>query len=360
MKTFRRTLLLLLLCVALAAGYLLFWPVPIDPGQWNPPASPGFTGDFAPNTALASLERLGEDDGVAPEDIAVDQDGNLYGGFVDGRVVRWDEDGRNPEVLADTEGRPLGLAFTEDGTLVIADAIRGLLALPPEGDLEVWSTEHGNRPFRFVDDVDVAADGTVYFSDASDRFTYTHYIHDIVEHRPNGRLLSYHPERGETTLEVANLFFANGVAVDPRQEFVLVVETGKYRILRYWIATEKAGQVDVFIDNLPAFPDGVSAGGHGIFWVALASPRNDLLDDLMPSPFLRKALLRLPEAARPKPERYGFVLGLDRDGTVVHNLQDPDGAYAPITSAEEAFGQLYFGSILEPGFARIEAPESES
>ena len=170
---------------------------------------------------LSATERFGEADGEAPEDLEIDLDGNIYGGFVDGRIVRWDKNGENAEELAQTGGRPLGMEFTKDGVLVIADAIKGLLALHPDGTLETWSTTHGDRPFMFADDVDIAADGTVYFSDASDRFTFTHYFEDLMEHRPNGRMLSYDIETKETKLLADNLYFANGIAVDPRQEFVL-------------------------------------------------------------------------------------------------------------------------------------------
>ena len=112
----------------------------------------------------------------------------------------------------------------------------------------------------------------------------------------------------------------------------------------------------MFIDNLPGFPDGVSAGSREMFWVAVASPRNALLDSILARPFLRKVLMRLPAFLRPAPESYSCVLGLNRDGEVVHNLQHPNGAYAPITSVEEAFGDLYFGSIIEHGFGRFPRP----
>ena len=55
-------------------------------------------------------------------------------------------------------------------------------------------------------------------------------------------------------------------------------------------------------------------------------------------------------------QRVRLVLLLDAAGKVVHNLQDPDGAFAPITSVQEHDGKLYFGSILESAFGRINVP----
>ena len=43
-------------------------------------------------------------------------------------------------------------------------------------------------------------------------------------------------------LLISGINFANGVAVSPDQQFVLVNETGSYRVIRYWISGAKQGQ----------------------------------------------------------------------------------------------------------------------
>lgn len=354
----RKLLAAVAITVSIALLYLLLWPVSIDPVSWNPPAAPAVEGDYAVNHALASVERLGEGVGPKPEDIAIDDRGNLYGGFEDGRIMRWDKEARNPALLANTGGRPLGLHFDIDGNLIVCDSYIGLLRVTPKGGVNVLSIEQGGRPFRFANDVDIA-DSTIYFSDASDKFGQTEFVEDLMEHGGHGRLMAYHPESGEVELLLDGLQFANGVAVDPGRQFVLVNETGSYRVRKYWIAGPKKGQDEVLIDNLPGFPDGISAGTNGIFWIALASPRNPLMDKLGPKPFLRKVVMRLPGFLRPKPVQYAFVLGIDAEGKVIHNLQDPDGAFAPITSVQEHGGKLYFGSIVESAFGRIDVPAPE-
>lgn len=343
--------------LALAILYLLFWPVSIDPVAWDPPVAPATEGDYAVNHKLAAVERLGENVGPKPEDIAIDREGRIYAGFEDGRIVRWDANAENPQTFTNTGGRPLGLHFDAAENLVVADSYAGLLRVDPEGNIEVLSTEHGGVPYRFTDDVDIAADGTIYFSDASYKYGQTAFVADLMEHGGHGRLLAYHPDTGETELLLDNLQFANGVAVDPEQQFVLVNETGSYLVRKYWIAEPKKGQDEVLIDNLPGFPDGISAGAGGVFWVALASPRNPLMDTLGPKPFLRKVVMRLPAFLHPRPVQYAYVLGIDAEGNVLHNLQDPGGTYAPVTSVQEHNGKLYFGSIIESAFGRIDVPE---
>ncbi|MCH8960348.1 MAG: SMP-30/gluconolactonase/LRE family protein, partial [Bacteroidetes bacterium] len=171
------------------------------------------------------------------------------------------------------------------------------------------------------------------------------------------RLLAYDPASGATRTLRDDLYFANGVAVSPDGAFVLVNETARYRVRRYWLAGPRHGESEVIVDNLPGFPDGISSNGAGVYWLALASPRNPLLDTLAPHPFVRKMILRLPEAVQPAPERYAFVLGIDGDGRVVHNLQNPSGEpFAIITSVEQVGEVLYLGSLTEPALARIAVP----
>ena len=51
-----------------------------------------------------------------------------------------------------------------------------------------------------------------------------------------------------------------------------------------------------------------------------------------------------------------WVLALNTEGQVVHNLQDPAGSYGPVTSVIEAHGRLYFGSIGTRAIGWIQAP----
>lgn len=354
--THRRVVAAGLAVLAALVLYLAAWPVPIDPAAWTPPPAPALTGDFAPNEALAGVEIFGGAVGTKPETIVVDADGRIYGGTEEGIIWRTEPGTLETRPWVDTGGRPLGMAFDPAGDLFVADSFQGLLRIAPDGTITTLSTESGGLPFGFADDLDLAADGTVYFSDASWKFGQFQFIEDIIEHRGNGRLLAYDPANDETRTVLDNLYFANGVAVSPDQSFVLVVETGKYRVLRHWIAGGRVGETEVFIDNLPGFPDNISAGTGGIFWLAIASPRDPILDATLPYPALRRVIARLPAFLRPGVQRYGMVFGLDADARIVYNLQDPHGRYAPIVSVIEHDGWLYFGSILEPGAARIRRP----
>ncbi len=324
--------------------YLLFWPVPVKPVKWAPPQAPKLEGDFNVNQILSQVERLPVG-GLGPEDVIFDGQGRLYAGLEDGRIVRMRRDGSGLETFANTGGRPLGLAFDADGNLIIADADNGLLLMDPAGQLRVLTDSFKGRKLVFTNHVDVAGDGAIYFSESSDRFTFHDYVSDFLESRANGRLLAYDPAKNETRLVLADLYFANGVAVSPDHSYVLVAEGGRYRIRRLWLAGAKAGETELFIENLPGFPDNLHCNGRDLYWLALISPRKSIVDGIAGRPFLRKLIYRLPDALKPAPDQHGFVLGLNHDGEVVHNLQDSSGSFAETSGAIEHEGMLYIGSL---------------
>ncbi len=75
---------------------------------------------------------------------------------------------------------------------------------------------------------------------------------------------------------------------------------------------------------------------------------------LWPIPNGRLVKHDIPAGLQPKPRRHPFVLGLDSDGKVVHNLQDADGIeFSKSTSAEQVGDWLYVGSLTEPKWGRI-------
>ena len=334
--------------------YLFLWPVPIEPIAWEPKRTPGFEGEFAENHLLQGMELFATPDSHGPEDVAIDAEGRIYVGVEEGRILQYAADGSNPRVFADTGGRPLGLDLDRDGNLVVADALKGLLSIDPSGAIEVLCTEAGDDPLGYTDDVDVDSQNIAWFSDASSRWKHPDWMNDLLESAPNGRLLKYDINTSECSVVLDQLFFANGVAVSHDESYILVADMNRYRIKRVYVRGPRTGDVDVFIDNLPGFPDGVSAGEGGVYWLAIVAPRNELLDSAGPTPWLRKLLYRIPAVLQPKPARHPAVLGLDSKGRVVHNLQDADGAdFSNSTSVEQAGEWLYVGSHIEPNWGRI-------
>lgn len=263
-----------------------------------------------------------------------------------------------PAGRTNTTGRPLGLAFGPEGHLYVADAVHGLLRIDASGNIETLSSGANGIPLGFTDHLDVASDGTVYFSDASVRFGVGEYLYDLLESRPHGRLLKYDPRTGQTTVLQDNLYFANGVALSSDETFLLVNETYRYRVGRYWLKGPKQGRYELVARNLPGFPDNIARSTRGTFWVCLYTVRNPTMDAMHPYPFLKKITSRLPRFLWPKPSPYGLVLEMDGNGKILRSLHDPDGSnLKQITGARDDGRYLYLGGLYADQVGVLELSE---
>ncbi len=353
MKIFGYSLLVLLILIA---GFVLY-PAPIDAVSWNPPQAPALEGKFAPNNLLQKAQLLAKGNIYGPEDVAIDAEGRVYGGTQDGLIKRVNLDG-TVETWVNTSGRPLGLHFDRHQNLIVCDAFKGLLSIGSDGKITVLVDTVDAVPLVFTDDLDISTDGKIYFTDASSKWDQSEYMLDLLEYKPWGRFMVYDPETKKTKVLLDNLYFANGVALSQHEDFVLINETWNYRILRYWLKGEKAGTHDIFIDNLPGFPDGVSSNRDGVFWVALPTPRLPKVDAMHPKPWLKNLSSKLPDFMKPKTIEYGMVLGLNEQGEVIFNLQDTDGSVVKeITSVQQHDGYLYLGSLHNDRIGKLALSE---
>jgi len=361
MSALRRKTGVVAIVVAAAALYLFFWPVPIDPIAWEAPVDAGLVDPFEPDDRLrkARLVKLGPHEG--PEDIAVGPDGLIYTGTSDGLIIRFDAAGKNLDVFAETGGRPLGLDFDSEGRLLVANAYLGLQRISPNGTVEILADKHNDEPILYADDVAVGIDGSIYFSDASSKFgalqtggSYEASLMDVLEHGGHGRIFRFDPVTRDTHIVVSGLNFANGVAISDDQQFLIINETGSYRVLRHWIAGQYAGQTEVVIDNLPGFPDNVNNGLNGRFWIGLVAPRNQMVDEMSGKPWLRKLVQRLPAFLRPRAEPSSHVIAINADGEVLMNLQDPGARLPALTGVYESREAIWLSSLFGNYVGRLD------
>ena len=216
----------LLLIIVLIVAYLLFWPSPIDPCLTSRRRFRSSREPPERNDRLASAELIAVGKVEGPEDVEVDAREDLH------RTGRWPRGSVDPDEtvtsLANTGGRPVGIAFAPDGKLIVADAVKGLLSIDPVGEVTLLADGAGSEPLGFADDVTVAQDGTIYFSDASTKFGPQEYLYDMLEARPHGRLVRYDPATHDTTVLLPDMCFANGVALSKNEDFLLVNETYRF------------------------------------------------------------------------------------------------------------------------------------
>ena len=110
------------------------------------------------------------------------------------------------EVFAHIGGQPLGMAFDRDDNLYVCVGGMGLYRIAPDGLVKL-ATDETNRSMtsinddsrlRLADDLDIAPDGRVFFSEATIRYEMHEWAVDSLEARGNGRIICYDP-RSNTT-----------------------------------------------------------------------------------------------------------------------------------------------------------------
>jgi sugar lactone lactonase YvrE len=253
-------------------------------------------------------------------------------------------------VVAETGGRPLGIEVDgRDGSLIVCDAYRGLLRVTLDGAITDLTREVAGTPILICNNAAIAGDGVVYFSDSSNRFPLSHWRRDLLEHRPNGRVLAYDPASGTTSVVATGLHFPNGVALTPDESALLVCETVAHRLVRVSLPD---GAVTALAD-LPAYPDNMSSVGDGTYWIALASPRVPAAERLLPHPLLRRVVAVLPTGLQPQPKPHTIAALVDGDGAVLRTLHSPAGRYPMLTGVRQAGDTLWFGSLTESALAHV-------
>jgi len=328
----------------------------LKPMAWKPAVKPRLIGKLAENELLSATEWIDLDGWYGPEDIAVDKEGHLYAGvhtsrtdFSDGRIIKIDTKG-NLSVFANTGSWVTGLHFDENENLIACDQKRGLISVNKKGEITILTSEdeNGNK-FLIPNDVDIASNGVIYFSNTSSKvpFSRLNARKIVLEVKPDGGLYSYNPKTMEIKTLIEGSYFGNGVAVSQNEDFVLLVDLTKYQVRRHWLKGDKEGQTDIFIDNLPGLPNGISRRKDGSFWLGFTTRRDDLLDTIQPKPFIKKLVYALPLWMQPEQEAFGMIMHLSENGEILNTYYDKTGKYvSEASSIEEYNGYIYIGGDL--------------
>ncbi len=350
----------------LAAGVLL-QSCSLQPLAWTPPVKPELKGSIAENEWLSTTKRIDLGGWYGPEDIAADQHGNLYCGvhisrtnFKDGRILKIDTTGF-VSVFCQTESWVTGLHFDRNENLIACDQKRGLISVDKDGQITILASEdeNGNK-FLIPNDVDIASDGMIYFSNTSSKYQFSrkNARRILLEAKADGGLYSYNPKTKQVKTLIDSSFFGNGVALSKNDDFVLMVDLTKYRILRYWLQGDKKGQTEVFIDNLPGLPNGISRRKDGSFWLGYTTRRDDLLDKMQPKPGLKKIIFAIPLWLQPKQEPFGMIMHLSENGEILKTYYDTSGKIvSEASSVEEHNGYLYLGGDLTDHIGKYKLEE---
>ena len=129
------------------------------------------------------------------------------------------------EIYAHIGGAPLGMAFDRDDNLHVCMGGMGVYRITPDRKVELVTDEtnrsiysvNDDSRLRLADDLDIADDGKIYFSEATIRYEIHDWPIDALEARGNGRIICYDPNTGKSRTIIRNLKFPNGVCIGKRQ-----------------------------------------------------------------------------------------------------------------------------------------------
>ena len=321
---------------------------------------------FAVNNKLGSTELIGLARVESPEDVILDADDHLYCGTRHGDIVKfYAPDYQQMEVYAHIGGQPLGMAFDAAGDLCVCVGGMGLYKVRhvdrvvekiTDTTNRSWNTVNDDSRLRLADDLDIAPDGRIYFSEATIRYEMSEWPIDSLEARGNGRIICYDPKTDKTQTVLKNLVFPNGVCMVGDGESLLFAESWACRISRYWFDGPKKGQVTVVIPDLPGYPDNINRASDGNFWIALMGMRSPSFDLAMRWPGFRGRMVkRLGQDEWMSPNiNVGCVIKCDLSGVVLESYWDKGGENHPmITSMREHKGYLYLGGISNNRIGRL-------
>ncbi|KAF8373373.1 hypothetical protein PRIPAC_79802 [Pristionchus pacificus] len=237
-------------------------------------------------------------------------------------------------------GRPLGIRFSPSGSLLVVDAYLGLFEIDLVKEKVLILIRGGRHiddsfsstPIRFLNDVDVLPDGRIVITESSSRYDDRDFMYEMLEHRPNGRLLVFDRKRDTLREMIAGLYTPNGIVVHRGK--ILLAEMGTARILKF---SPSANSVSVFMDNLPGFPDNLrkSRDGRSI-WVGVPVMRSKEDNWINQRPDLRELISKLFSLQALEwilslfTPSYGCVLQIDADYPTVSYR-------APVVSSSHNF-----------------------
>lgn len=333
--------------------------------------SPGSNSPYTLNNRLGDAEPIGLGVIDGPEDVIFDREGNLFTGTREGFIWRfWGKNFEKHEIFTRTGGRPLGMAIDRDQNLIICIGGMGVYGVRPDRSIFKVTDEttrtlgkiRDDSLLMLADDVDIAPDGKIYFSEATLRYSAATYATDALEGRGNGRMIVYDPATGKTKTIIPNQVFPNGVCLSHDGQAILFNLTWPCQIKRYWISGPKKGKLETLIPDLPGYPDNVNRASDGCYWLALVGLRGPVYDLTMQFPgFRRRMTKKIPNDEWLYPNlNNGSVVKFDDNGKIIETLCDLGGKSHPsITSMREERGYLYIGGLSNNRIGRVKLPNAD-
>jgi gluconolactonase len=204
-----------------------------------------------------------------PEDVVVARDGTVWASdkasaaariLPDGALVRCGRAG----------GDPNGIKIDpRDGSIVIANIALGLLQRldPATGAVSTLLGAVGGTPLATPNYLIFDSRGNLWCSVSTRRGR----VPEWLDGTPDGFIFRVSPA-GEAAIVADGLRFANGLALDAKEEFLYVAQTAADNVLRFRIRGAGLGEPELYGPatlGTRSFPDGIAFDAAGNLWTSL-------------------------------------------------------------------------------------------
>jgi sugar lactone lactonase YvrE len=203
---------------------------------------------------------------IRPEGVMALDDGSLYTADGRGQCAKISREGETT-FFGNVGGAPNGICIDIHGNCIIANIGNGQVqSLSPDGQHEVLLTEVEGKKipapnFPFVD-----SKGRLWVSNSTARED----IQDAIQNpAPDGCIVLI--EDGKMKIVAEGIYFANGITLDQKEEFLYLAETMRRDVLRYRIKEDMSlGDPEVYGPkplNEAGFLDGIAFDKADNLWV---------------------------------------------------------------------------------------------
>ena len=132
-------------------------------------------------------------------------------------------------------GRPLALQIDGKENILVLDSYKGLFHInmvTGERKCLFKPESNGDLSCMFLNNMALHSNGSIFITCSSSKFAFHDLALDSFQARADGKVFHYNPSVGHTTLLKKNLHSANGIALSSGEDFLVVSEVMRARLLK--------------------------------------------------------------------------------------------------------------------------------
>ena len=199
------------------------------------------------------------------------------------RLMRWSEQDGHVSVFRFPSNYANGNTIDREGRLLSCEqASRRLTRTEHDGTITVLMDSFGGKPLNAPNDVVVASDGAIWFTDPGYGIDGPYEGHKAPAELPRN-VYRLDPASGNATVVAGDFTRPNGLCLSPDEKTLYVIDSGithggPAHIRSFAVNGDKLGGGKVFAENFaPGFTDGLRTDTEGNVWCSMgwADPRED-------------------------------------------------------------------------------------